>query len=126
MSTQANKETIARYLEAISGKPKPADLVARFVEDESLKEHIAFFEAAFPSYELHADDLVAEGDRVAVRATFRGKHTGDFQGIAATGREVAISLMLFYRLAGGRIAEHWMNADSLGLLQQLGAVPVPA
>ena len=126
MSAQSNKEIIERYLEAISGKPKPAELVARFVDDVSLKDHIALFEAAFPRYALHADDLVAEGDRVAVRATFCGRQTGDFQGIAPSGRDVTISLMLIYRLAGGTIVEHWMNADSLGLLQQLGAVPAPA
>jgi len=45
-------------------------------------------------------------------------------GIPATGKEATISVMLIYRIAGGKIVEHWMNADSLGLLQQLGAVPV--
>jgi predicted ester cyclase len=84
------------------------------------------FEAAFPGYDLEINDMVAEDDKVAIRATFHGTHRGEFQGIPPTGRDVSIPLMLIYRIASDRIVEHWMNADSLGLLQQLGAVPVPA
>lgn len=122
MSAQSNKELIERYLEALSGRPKPPELVAQFVDDDSLRHHIQMFEAAFPSYELRTDDMMAEGDKVCVRATFRGAHKGEFQGIPATGKEVTISLMLIYRVAADKIVEHWMNADSLSLLQQLGAV----
>lgn len=49
----------------------------------------------------------------------------DFQGIAPTGKQVRIPVMLIYRIADGRIAQSWMNADSLGLLTQLGAIPSP-
>jgi predicted ester cyclase len=125
MSAQTNRQFITRYLEAINGKPKPPELVARFVEDQALKEHIALFEAAFPSYELRSDDMVAEGDKVAVRTTFRGVHRGEFYGIPATGREVVCSVMLIYRVAGDKIVEHHMNADNLSVLQQLGAIPAP-
>jgi predicted ester cyclase len=125
MSSEANKDFVRGYLGAISGKAKTAALVSQFVDDRELEDHIAMFEAAFPKYELLADDLVADGDKVAVRATFRGKQADTFQGIPATGRDVNISLMLIYRIANGRIVEHWMNADSLSLLQQLGAIPAP-
>jgi predicted ester cyclase len=91
--------------------------------DQELKDHIAFFEAAFPHYELIADDMVAEGDKVAIRATFNGTQTGEFLGVAPTGKDVSISLILVYRVAGGKIGEHWMNADQLGLMQQLGVMP---
>ena len=126
MSTQSNKELITRYLAALSGNEKPGNIIDRYVTDQSLKEHIAYFEDAFPKYKLLLDDMVAEGDRVALRTTFRGVHKGEFQGIRATGKEVSISVMLIYRIEGDKIAEHWMNADALSLLQQLGAVPVPA
>ena len=122
MNTQ-NKQFIERYLAAMSGNPKPADVVQLYVDDKVLEEHIAIFEAAFPGYELIAEDLVAEGDKVAVRATARGRHLGEFNGIPASGNEFSIPLMLIYRIANGRIVEHWMTADSLGLLQQLGVVP---
>jgi predicted ester cyclase len=60
---------------------------------------------------------------VAVRATFRGKHTDEFFGIPATDKDVSISLMLVYRIAGGKIVEHWMTADQVSLMQQLEAIP---
>lgn len=125
MQTQNNKEFIERYFAAVSGKEKTASVVNQYVDDAELAHHIEMFEAAFPKYELIADDIISEGDKVVVRATFRGIQRGDFNGIPATSKAVNISLMLIYRLANGKIVEHWMNADSLGLLQQLGVVPVP-
>ena len=126
MSTESSRQFLQRYAAALSGSDKSPELVDQFVEDESLKEHIRMFEAAFPGYGLEVNDMVAENDKVAVRATFHGVHRGEFQGIPPTGREVSIALMLIYRIAGDKIVEHWLNADSLGLLQQLGAFLVPA
>jgi predicted ester cyclase len=70
-------------------------------------------------------DVLADGDKVALRGTFQGVHRGEFQG-TVTGRAVVVPLMLIYCIAAGKIAEHWMNADLLSLFQQLGKVPVPA
>lgn len=125
MSTEANKEFIRRYFGALSGKDKPRAVQDEYIADtdEVLKDHIIAFEAAFPHYELIADDMVAEGDKVAVRTTFKGVHKGEFFGVAPTGKDVTMPIMLIYRIAGGKIAEHWMNADLLGLMQQLGAAP---
>lgn len=123
MSAHRNTAFIRHYLEAISGKPKPPELVSDFVADPALQAHIALFEAGFPGYELQAEEMVAEGDKVAVRATFRGVHRGDFNGIAPTGRAVVCAVMLIYRVAGAKITAHHMTADSLSLLQQLGALP---
>jgi predicted ester cyclase len=114
---------VQAYLAAISGVPKTAELVSRFVVAPELKDHIAMFEAAFPVFELTGEDFVSERDEVAVRATFSGKHLGKFQGIPATGREVSIPVMLIYQIADGRIARSWANADRLGLLGQLGVLP---
>jgi steroid delta-isomerase-like uncharacterized protein len=125
MSPEETKAFVRQYLEAISGKDKPAAVVNRYVTDEQLKHHIAQFEAAFPSYQLTADDMIAEGDKVVVRTTFRGTHNGDFMGIPPTGKQVTIPVMLIYLIADGKIAQHWMQADSLSLLQQLGAIPAP-
>ncbi len=118
-----NKQFIERYFAAISGEPKPVDVVQQYVSDPELEDHIALFEKAFPKYELSVEDMVAEEDKVAVRATFRGTQRGEFYGIAPTGKSVGIPVMLVYRIADGKIVEHWMNADSLGLMQQLGAIP---
>lgn len=125
MTAQENRDLVQRYLGLLSGHPKPASTVNEFVTDPSLKEHIAMFEAAFPSYELLIDDMVAEGDTVAVRATFRGTHRGAFQGLQPTGNTVSVPVMLFYEIDGGKVSRHWMNADVMGLMQQLGAIPAP-
>jgi len=125
MDAEKNKAFIAEYFEAISGNEKPAELQDEYIgeSDQALKDHIAMFEAGFPLYELIADDVIAEGDKVVVRATFRGTHQGEFAGIAATDIEVEIPLILIYRIEDGKIAEHWMQADVMGLMQQLGALP---
>lgn len=126
MPSETSKQFIERYIKTLSRSSKSPDLVEEFVSDDALKAHVAAFEVAFPGYEIEIHDLLADGDKVALRGTFRGVHRGEFQGIAPTGRAVEVPLMLIYRIAGGRIAEHWMNADVLSLLQQLGAAPVPA
>ena len=125
MSAAENTQFIGRYLQALSGQAKPPSLVERFVSDATLAEHISRAEAAFPFYELIADDLVAERDAVALRGTFQGVHGGPFAGIEATGRSVIANLMIFYRIEDGRIAEHWMQFDVAGLIAQLTA-PVAA
>jgi predicted ester cyclase len=64
------------------------------------------------------DDVVAEGDRVAVRYTARGTHTGELFGAAPIGRAVTITGIEIYRLAGSRIAEYWGEADMSALLAE--------
>src|SRR3954463_13320749 len=110
-----NKTLIVEYLEALSGKPKDAALVARYVSDSHLAEHIAACEAAFPSYELRTEDLIAEGNLVALRATFYGTQTGAFFGVAPTGRTVSMSLMILYRVEGNKIVQSWMEMNSSAL-----------
>ncbi len=122
MSTKENKEFVQRYLDAINGKTKPAAVANQYIadSDELLKQHIAGFEAAFPLYALLAEDMIAEDDKVVVRFTFHGTQKGEFMGIAATGKEVNVPGIIIYRLANGKIAEHWMRVDSMTLMQQLG------
>ena len=118
-----NKALIRQYLTALSGKDKPESIVNIYVSDEKLKQHIKLFESAFPRYKLTIEDMIAEEDKVAVRATFQSIHRGEFMGIQPTSKEVTISGMLIYRIANGKIVEHWMNFDNMGLMEQLGVVP---
>lgn len=74
-------------------------------------------------YELH--DLVASGDRVAIRATAHGVHNTDHLGVPATGRPYAMATMHLYRANGDRLAEHWGVRDEHGVLVQVGALPAP-
>jgi len=114
-----SKRLIQEYFSALSGQPKTAMLLDRYISDPGLKEHIRQAEAAFPEYELIPIMLVAEGDLVAARCTFRGVHKGEFAGIPPVGRTVSTDFMIFYRIKDGRIAEHWMQMDTNELLNQL-------
>jgi steroid delta-isomerase-like uncharacterized protein len=87
------------------------------------KRYIAQFFRAFPDIQFTTEDLIAEGDTVAVRRTFRGTHKGSLMGIPPTGKQVTTTVMTFNRIANGKFVEGWNNADDLGLLQQLGVIP---
>jgi steroid delta-isomerase-like uncharacterized protein len=84
---------------------------------------VAANSVAFPDLRWTAEDMVAEGDTVAVRYTMTGTHQGTFAGVAATGTAVRAESMTFYRLADGKIVEEHAQLDMLSLLQQMGAVP---
>jgi predicted ester cyclase len=126
MSAGSNKAFVQGYLDALSGKDKPAEVQDQYIaeSDKELKEHIMFFEASFPHYELIADDMIAEGDKVSVLARFKGAHNGELLGIAPTGKEVDVPFAITYRLAGGKIVEHWMSFDRMALMEQLGVAPL--
>ena len=85
-----------------------------------MKQHIAGDEAAFPHYALIEEDMIAEGDKVVVRWTMRATYGGGFMDIPATGQQVAMPGIIIYRIADGKIVEHWMQVDSAALMQQLG------
>jgi predicted ester cyclase len=120
-SSSETKQFIEDYLRALSGQPKTKALVSQFVSDPSLAEHIQQIEAAFPSYELIADQLIADGDLAALRGTFRGVQHGPFAGLPPTGKHVTVDLMIFYRIQGGRIVEHWLQMNNAALMEQLAA-----
>lgn len=122
MSTAETRALILEYFETVL-KDKSEANVRRFVSDQNLRDHIKMFEAAFPGYQLSLEDMIVEGDRAAVRSVMTGTHLGELMGIPATGKEVSVPVMLIYRVENGKIAEFWMNADNLRLLQQINAVP---
>jgi len=76
---------------------------------------------AFPDLRADVDDVVAAGDRVALRLTFHGTHQGDYLGLPATGRTVEYVSHEFYRIAGGLFAEEWICSDTATLQAQLTA-----
>jgi predicted ester cyclase len=125
MSISENKELVRRYLEAISGQPKTEELLDLFMTDATLKAHILATEAGVPLYRFDAEEIIAEGDLVAVRARFSGVHQGEFVGIPATGRSLDVVGFITYRVAGGKIVDHWLVIDTMTMMQQLGAVPQP-
>jgi len=118
---EANKAWTQRYLEEVSGQAKNEALIRKFTTDEALVEHVRIFEPAFPRYELLADEMIAEGDKVVIRGRGRGKHEGEFAGIAPTGREIEFPVIVIYQLANEKIVKFWVQADMMSLMQQLTA-----
>lgn len=87
---------------------------------------IGTFLDAFGDSRFPIDAVVAEGDAVAVQHKLVGTHTGDFQGVAPTGRPVNVAAIAVFRLAAAQITEVSLHADLVGLLMQIGAIPAPA
>lgn len=125
MSSQSNKQFVREYLEAIR-KDKSPETLNKYILDEHLKQHIAMFDAAFPGYWMEEVDLIAENDRVVVRAIVHGTQNGSLMGIPASGKTIRIEGCVIYRIANNKIVETWMLADMPALMEQIGAMPVPA
>jgi steroid delta-isomerase-like uncharacterized protein len=88
----------------------------------------AFFDmmhGAFSGFRMNVDDMIAEGDKVVVRGTMQGTHTGVFMGIPATNRPVNVPLMDIIRLKDGKAVEHWGVTDMGTMMIQMGVVPPP-
>jgi steroid delta-isomerase-like uncharacterized protein len=92
---------------------------------EGVKQLTVMFRQAFPDSYFTIEDMMAEGEKVATRKTFHGTHQGEFMGILPTGQQVSMGLIDIVRIADGRVVEHWSMADNLGMMQQLGIVPLP-
>lgn len=80
---------------------------------------IEIMRQGFPDLQARIDDIMAADDRVAIRLTFSGTHTGEFQGISATGRRVSYMSNEFYRIDNGVIAEEWICSDVITMMSQI-------
>lgn len=90
---------------------------------EQVKQAYDIFLQAFPDINVTVNIMVAEGDKVAVRATWRGTHKGEIFGIAPTANKIDMTNTSVLRIENGKIAELWTTQDSLRMLQQLGVIP---
>jgi predicted ester cyclase len=96
---------------------------------DAVKGFTAGMHDALSDFSLTIEDMIAEGDKVAVRATTRGTHTAPLPTpagiIPPTGKQVSMSTISILRIADGKIAEERVQADVLGFMQQLGVIPAP-
>ncbi len=92
---------------------------------EGVRQLVTNVRGAFPDLVETVDDIVAEGDRVALRLTLRGTHQGPFRGVEATGRRVEVMGMAIVRVEDGRIPEGWFFFDRDAMWEQLGVEPPP-
>lgn len=105
----------------VSHSPFPGQAPGR----QGFKAGLSLFRAAFPDMTLTIRDIVSSGDKVVGYFSVRGVHRGELFGVPATGKEVSYDEIVIVRFAGGKIVEHWSVADTLAMMQALGAV-VPA
>ena len=139
MSTEDNKTAVRRFYDEVFNQKNLAGVDA-FVGPnqidhgvppgfpaglEGTKQFIGMYLRAFPDVSVTVEDLIAEGDKVTSRVTYRGTHQGELMGIPPTGKQVTVTGMEINRFEGGRSVEHWLEYDALGMLQQLGVVPAP-
>ncbi|WP_156725805.1 ester cyclase [Streptomyces apocyni] len=133
---QLNKGMVARFFEEVvnGGDTDAADALctADYREhdpslssydvglEQAKRENEEIFRAFGP--QVTVESMVAEGDQVCVRFSFKGKHVGEYKDIAATNRDVAGTGHGTFRCVGGKIAESWWNVDDMGLMQQLGVL----
>jgi uncharacterized protein YhfF len=121
---QENKDLVVRLIDEVWNGGNLGllpELWAGPSRDEASGRH-EILTGAFPDLRIDIDDLVAEGDRVVARLSFRGTHQGPFRDIAPTGRQVRFTAIRIYQVADGKITGTWANQDALGLLQQLRAL----
>jgi len=87
---------------------------------DDFKQRVQMIRTAFPDWEMTADEMLGEGDRVVTRWRARGTHRGSFRGIPATGKKIEVKGIAIDRVLDGKRVEGWVEWDMLGLLQQLG------
>ena len=137
MPAEENKATVRQFYEEVLNKGNIALIdkisAANYVDHTAQpgtppgvageKLWFEMLRRAFPDGHTTIDDIVAEGDKVVVRATMTGTHKAEFLGIPATGKKIKVSGIDMTRFVNGKSAEHWGQWDTLGMMQQVGVVP---
>jgi len=139
MSTETNKASVRRFYDEVINKKNRA-AIDEFIDPNYVdhaappgtpggiagaKQTISMYLTAFPDLHFTVEDIITEGDKVVARLTARGTQRGAFMNIPPTGKQATVTAIDINRFAGGKCVEHWLNMDSLGLLQQLGVIPAP-
>lgn len=134
MSPEANKKLGRAFFEAqdrLKGGPDATLCAATYTAyigsnpPMTRADHEAFakaFYAAFPNLLHTVDEVLAEGDKVVVRFTIRGTHTGDFLGIPPTKKSIEVGAIGVFRVADGKVAELHAQFDQMGMMRQLGVM----
>ena len=136
MSVEQNKATLLnKHLELFNeGNLSIADEIispdyeyhgpaGEYKGPEGVKQMVQAFRVAFPDGTFTIDDMVGEGDKIAIRYTLTGTHKGDYLGIPPTGNKINIQAAMFYKFENGKEVEALPFMDSLNMFQQLGISP---
>ena len=141
MSTQTeqNKAIVRRNYEtadkndltAFSEQLAP-DLVLHYpgmpspLNREALLQMMNVMFSGLPHRQHVFEDQIAEGDKVATRLTLHAVHTGEFQGMPATGNQIVVPQIAIHRIQNGKIVEVWVSSDDISMMKQLGLMPSQA
>jgi predicted ester cyclase len=90
---------------------------------QGAKLYASMLRSAFPDVQITHDFEVERDDRVVIRWTAKATHTGEFFGVAPTGKAITVTGIDVFRVEGGKLAELWQEWDQLGMMRQLGVIP---
>jgi steroid delta-isomerase-like uncharacterized protein len=138
MTIEDNKALVRRFIDEVFLHGR-ADAVDELLADdfvphtwgktgagkEELIEAIKRVQAGLSDARMTIEDMIGEGDRVAVRLTSHAVQTGPFMGLPPSGKPYTIGEIHIFRIRDGKVAEHWHEADFMGMMRQLGALPEP-
>jgi predicted ester cyclase len=134
MSIEESKQLFRRFYTEVVGGGDYSDLDSFIATDyvdhnaaeggpEVVRTHLEAIRTTLPDFTIRIEDIFAEGDYVITRVTGRGTHLGEWMGIKPTGREIRLKGINIDRINNGRIVEHWGEADTVGMLVQMGVDP---
>jgi steroid delta-isomerase-like uncharacterized protein len=139
-TAEENRSAARRWIEAFNARDEAGEAAARTpdyvahapdsiesapLDSDAWLQFLSGFLEGFPDLHLEVQSTVADEEMTAQRIVFTGTHTGVFQGLPPTNRKVTFSGIEINRMAGGKVAEHWVQLDSLTLFQQLGLLVLP-
>ena len=132
MSLEENEAIVRRFIEAYNTNNLDLldDIVAPDFFDhahqqqglESLKQRLKMGLDAFPDWHETIEDIIAKGDKVWVRLSYTGTSTGEWFGLAPTGKKVTTTAVDIHRIVNGKLVEYWNVTDVLGFMIPLGLV----
>jgi steroid delta-isomerase-like uncharacterized protein len=138
MTIEANKAVVRRFIDEVflQGRREAVDelLADDFIPHtwgqtgagkDELIAAIKRVGAGLSDPRMTIEDMIGEGDRVAVRLTSHAVQTGPFMGLPPSGKAYTIGEIHIFRIRDGKVAEHWHEADFMGMMRQLGALPAP-
>lgn len=131
MTTDDNKALVQRFFEEVINQRNVAALDQLVAPGginhtvpagmpEEANQFVGLYLNAFPDVKATVEDLMADGDKVVARVSYSGTHKGTFRGIPPTGKQIAVMGINIFRIANGKLVEHWGITDRFAVLQQLG------
>ena len=133
MSLEENKAIVRKWIEAYN--KRNLDVFDEFiasdyvdhtnkVDRDGLKQLFTMGFTGFPDWHETIEDIIAEGDKVWIRLSYTGTHTGEFMGLPPTGKKITSKGVDIYRIVNGKLAEYWNVFDKVDMFKQIGAIEI--